>query len=375
MRILAGAVVLGCVAAVAWGQLPAPTLSTQTNVVLVPALVRDAKGKPVFTLKASDFSVKDDGIPQALTLDEETGSEPLALVIAVQTGGAGRDKLASYRNLATLLANLVGGVPHVVAVVAFDGAPTVTQGFTPDMDAASEALNSLEPGDKNAAILDGLKFSIDLLRKAPPSYRRAVLLISETVDQNSQTKLDEVLQALSDTNTSIYALAFSSGRAAAANYAYHELPVHKTANGVELGDNAHPGPPHGCMGKDPDPEATQNKAVQAYDCLGLLAPPLALAKMAAIRIADGLKQNVAETVADLTGGEYLKFEKGKDLTRDLLEIADHLPNRYVLSFQPTAPHVGFHDVDLKLNGYPGLRLTARSGYWVDDERQGTGNRE
>jgi len=53
----------------------------------------------VFSLKASDFTVKDDGIPQGLTLDEETGSEPLALVIAVETGGAGRDKLASYRNL------------------------------------------------------------------------------------------------------------------------------------------------------------------------------------------------------------------------------------------------------------------------------------
>jgi hypothetical protein len=235
------------------------------------------------------------------------------------------------------------------------------------VDRAAEALNHLEPGDREAAVLDGLKFSIDLLRKAPVGYRRTVLLISETVDRDSQAKMDEVIEALSDTNTSIYALAFSSGKAAAANYAYHELPVHKTDGGVELGDNAHPGPPHGCMGKDPDPEATQNKAVQAFDCLGLLAPPLALAKMAAIRIADGLKQNVAETVADLTGGEYLKFEKGKDLTRDLLEIADHLPNRYVLSFQPVAPHVGFHAVELKLNGYPELRLTARSGYWVDVE--------
>jgi VWFA-related protein len=366
MRVVGFIVAVGCLAAGAWGQLPAPSLSTQTNVVLVPALVRDAKRKPVFSLKASDFTVTDDGIPQALTLDEETGSEPLALVIAVETGGAGRDKLASYRNLGTLLGNVVGGVPHLVAVVAFDGAPTVVQGFTPDVEQAAEALNRLEPGDKEAAVLDGLKFAIDLLRKGPVGYRRAVLLISETVDRDSEAKLDEVLQALSDTNTSIYALSFSSGKAAAANYAYHELPVHKSGDGAELGDNAHPGPPHGCMGNDPDPEATQNKAVQAFDCLGLLAPPLALAKMAAIRVVDGLKRNVAETVADLTGGEYMKFEKGKDLTRDLLEIADHLPSRYVLSFQPVNPHVGFHAVELKLKGYAGLRLTARNGYWVDD---------
>jgi len=368
MKIHAAVALLGCSVLLAGAQeLPAPTLSTQTNVVLVPALVQNAKGEPVFTLKASDFTVTDDGIPQALTLDEETGSEPLALVIAVQTGGAGRDKMETYRNLGTQLDAVVGGVQHVIAVVAFDDAPTVVQGFTPDVDAAAGALNRLEPGDKNAAVLDGLKFSIDLLRNAPKGYRRVVLLISETVDRSSQAKLDEVLQSLSNTNTSIYSLAFSSGKSASANYAYHELPVAKTPNGPELGDNQHQGPPHGCMAKNPDPEATQNKADQAYDCAGLLFPPLALAKMAAIRMADGLRKNVPETVADLTGGEYFKFEKGKEVVRDLLTIADHLPNRYVLSFVPASPHVGFHAVELKLKGYSGLSVTARSGYWVDDE--------
>ena len=372
MRVCAAILLAWYSIAMGWGQeLPtpqAPTVRTQSNVVLVPALVKNAKGELVFTLKAEDFEVTDDGIPQKLTLDEDTGSEPLALVIAVEAGGTGRDKLDNYHNLGSVIEALVGDVPHRIAVVDFDSTPELARDFTTDADEVGGVLSNLEPGDKGAAILDGLKFSVDLLRKQPAGYRRAILLISETLDHGSQTKMDDVLRAISDTNTAIYTLAFSSGKAAAANYAYHELPVHKTPDGAELGDNMHPGPPHGCMGKDPDPEATKNKAVQAFDCLGLLAPPLALAKMAAIRIMDDMKQNVAATVADLTGGEYMKFEKGKDLTRDLLEIADHLPNRYVLSFQPTAPHVGFHAVELKLKDRPGLRLTARSGYWVDDGR-------
>jgi hypothetical protein len=141
---------------------------------------------------------------------------------------------------------------------------------------------------------------------------------------------------------------------------------------MEIGSNANPGPPHGCMGKDPDPEATKNKAVQLFDCLGLLAPPLALAKMEAIRVADGLQKNVPETVAELTGGEYFKFEKTKDLVRGMLTMSNHVPNRYVLSFQPAAPHAGFHKVELKLKGHPGLHIEARTGYWVDE---GAGNRE
>jgi VWFA-related protein len=344
--------------------LTPPQLRTQTTVVLVPALVKNAKGELVFTLKSGDFRVTDDGIEQPLRLDEDTGGEPLALVVAVETGGGGRTKLDNYRNLTAVIDAVVGGVPHRVAVVAFDSAARVVQDFTPNVDAAGAALHDLDEGDKGAAILDGLEFSVDMLRRQPTNYRRAILLISETIDRGSQTKMEEALRAISDTNTTIYSLGFSSGKADAAHYASRELPFQNGADGIKL-ENAHPGPPHGCMGKDPDPDATQNKAVQAFDCLGLLAPPLALAKLAAIRAADGLQRNVPETVAQVTGGEYFKFENSRSLVRDLLTISNHVPNRYVLSFQPQSPHAGFHAVELKLVGHPGLHVTARSGFWAD----------
>jgi len=343
----------------------APSLRTQTNVVLVPALVRNAKGELVFTLGAEDFRVTDDGVEQKLTLDEDTGGEPLALVVAVETGGGGRGKLAAYHHLGAVIDAVVGGVPHRVAVVGFDSTPQLAQDFNGDAMAAGETLDNLDPGDKGAAILDALKFSVDQLSTQPANYRRAILLISETLDQGSQTKMDDALRAIGDTNTAIYSLGFSSGKADAAHYAYRNLPVSKTDKGFAIGSNAYPNPPHGCMGKDPDPDATTNKAVQAFDCLTQLVPPLGLAKMAAIRAAAGLQRNVPETVAELTGGEYFKFENNRSLVSGMVAISNHVPNRYVLSFQPQTPHAGYHAVELKLQGHPGLHVTARSGYWAD----------
>jgi len=119
------------------------------------------------------------------------------------------------------------------------------------------------------------------------------------------------------------------------------------------------------MGKDPDPNATHNKAVQAYDCLGELLPPLALAKAAAIAATEGLKKNIPETVARVTGGEYFKLTSEKALERDLQTISNHIPNRYVLSFQPVAPHSGFHAIALKLPDFADLKVSARDGYWAD----------
>ena len=63
-----------------------PMLRTQTNVVLVPALVKDQAGKLVFGLQAKDFIIEDDGVQQQVSMDETEPQEAVALVIAIQTG-------------------------------------------------------------------------------------------------------------------------------------------------------------------------------------------------------------------------------------------------------------------------------------------------
>ena len=134
-------------------------------------------------------------------------------------------------------------------------------------------------------------------------------------------------------------------------------------------ENAYPNPPHGCMGKelDPDPDATPYKLAQFYDCLVQLAPPLGVAKMATIATAYALQRNVPETVAHLTGGEYFGLSNAKSLERDLSAMANHLPNRYVLSFHPRSPHPGLHVLAVRLPGYPNLEITARKSYWAEPE--------
>jgi VWFA-related protein len=353
-----------------------PTLISRSTLVQVPALVRDKANKLVYTLTANDFVLTDDGVPQKLHLEEDTGSEPLALVVDIEGGGAGAREVAKYAGLTSMLDSLVGGVPHEIAIVGFDSSPVLVQGFTSDTDAAGRAVQALvddKSGDSGAAILDSLDFSIDLLRNQPPQYRRAILLVSETLDAGSHLKLDEALRAISDTNTTIYAIAFSSVK----HYMKQEGP--KTFGksqipGLSSKNPVPPGPAHGCMSRDPnDPQVdlAKNPAKQAYDCLSLLAPPLRLAKIAAVSASDGLQKNVPETVTRLTGGEYFKLTDEASLERSLQIISNHVPNRYILSFQPQSPHPGFHSVVLQVNGYDGLEVSARDGYWAETENPAT----
>jgi VWFA-related protein len=311
----------------------------------------------VYTLGANDFTITDNGVPQKLTLEEDTGAQPLALVVLVETGGAGGSQLDTYRTLPTMLDALLGGVPHKVAVVSFDSQPSFVQKFTTHLDRVASALNNLEPGDDKAAILDGITFSVDLLRRQPPEYRRAILLLSETIDQGSHVPLGDALRAIGDTNTVVYSIAFSSPRAEARHEASKIIQSHT------------PGPPNGCMGNDPeaDPNMTENEFAKAFECLNILIPPIRVAKIAALLGISGLRRNTPETVAHLTGGEYFKFSNIKNLEQDLNTISNHIPNRYVLSFHPQDPQPGIHALELTLKDYPDLKVTARSSYWIDGD--------
>jgi VWFA-related protein len=337
-----------------------PTLTSRSNLVLVPVLVKSKAARIVFSLTADDFILTDNGVSQPVRIEEGALGQPLALAVIVQTGGQGAAHLRDYRNLGAILDAVIGGVPHRVAVIAFDSKPRIEQDFTPDTDAAAETIAGLPEGDTGAAILDALNFGIQLLRNQPSAYRRAVLLFSETADNGSQTSLEAAVRAVEETNTAIYSFGFSTTRAAVK----HEASKLPAPGGTYSNEPYKPG---GCMSKDPNanPDAHGNRAAQALDCAGDLLPPLRLARIAFLAAKDGLKRNVPESVAQLTGGEYFAFKDAKTLAQHLITISNDVPNYYFLSFRPQSLHTGLHALELRVKNRPEYKVRARKGYWVD----------
>ena len=61
--------------------------------------------------------------------------------------------------------------------------------------------------------MDGVAFAVAQLRAQPTRFRRAILLLSETIDHGSKTALSKALRLISDTNTTMYSFGFSSTQA------------------------------------------------------------------------------------------------------------------------------------------------------------------
>lgn len=151
------------------------------------------------------------------------------------------------------------------------------------------------------------------------------LPLRHSLDQGSKTTLDEALR-ISDTNTAMYSFGFSSARSAVS----HE------ASKLE---SSEPGPEHGCFSRnriDSEYEGHYNK--QVLDCVSQLAPPLRLATVTFLAARDALRTKTAESIAQLTGGEFFHFHDAKDLKADLIAVSNDVSNYYVLSFRTTVAH-------------------------------------
>jgi VWFA-related protein len=319
-------------AALAGAALAQTTLRTTTTLVVVPTLVQTGDKGAVFSLTAEDFVVTDNGVPQKVTLEEET-KRPLSLVVLMQTGGVARGQFASYVNLETMLASLLGGAPNVVSIVNFDSRPEAASPFTSDVAQWKEAIDKPDQGDSEAAIFDGVAFALELLKKRPVSDRRAILLISQEHDDGSKTTMKEIVRDLGETNTAIYSVTFS-GEKTKAKLAFAEPP--------------HLNPPID-IGGGP---------TQGY---AKLDAPLRL-------IFGGMLQNVSAEMASLSGGEAMSFDGRGELEADLNVFNNHIRNSYVLDFYPTSQNPGLHTIRVSLPKHPELMVSARTSYWTAEQK-------
>jgi VWFA-related protein len=298
------------------------TLHSQSNLVLVPTLVKDAKGHVLYGLQAKDFVIEDDGVKQKVQLDQAAEFEAVSLVLAIQRGRRASYEFARMQGLSSMLEPLFSQEKTEVAIVEFDGEVELVRDFTNDSSSIAQDLKKLESGDGGAAILDAAYYSEKLLEKTPKERRRVVLLISETRDHGSvrAKKIDDVVTLFGNGNTVVYTLAFS--------------PSISNVLDTMRGNNA-------------------NEMKAAPDILA----PLIMAGQA-------MRTNTPKAIASMTGGEYELFKTRKGFETLMNDFDNHLHSRYLLSFEPKDPKPGLHQLRVRLKEQGNGDVLARGSYWA-----------
>ena len=108
-----------------------PTLRVTTTEVLVPTLVEKPNGGGIlYGLKPSDFVLEDNGVPQKIRVQEEMDTAPVALVVAVEEGGASVLEFDKLAKLGPLLDLFLSDPRSQVALVGFDSTPASDSGLS-----------------------------------------------------------------------------------------------------------------------------------------------------------------------------------------------------------------------------------------------------
>ncbi len=279
----------------------------KTRIVPVPALVEVRPGEIAYDLSASDFSIKDDGVEQQVGLGDAS-SQPRSLLLVIQTGHNAAAQLGKIEHLNDLLDSILTGPADQVGIITFDSRPHVLQDFKVNSETVSHSLTSIVPGDTGAALFDALNASVRMLGKAPAANRRLILLISGQHDHGSMAATAApLIRSISLANVSVYGLTFTAPRKDLAGKLWSLNPLAMTANAMQ--------------------------------------------------------KNATEALAQLTGGDFYRFDTERNFEDRVGEIAKHIHNSYCLTFQPNDPAPGFHSLQVGVRRSKTTIVAARSGYW------------
>jgi VWFA-related protein len=292
-----------------------PVLKVTSNLVLVPTLVERPNGQTIYDLKAGDFTVLDDGVPQKARLDSDMDLAPVSMVVCVQRGRDAPLVQEEIGQLGQLLQLFVGGGHGDVALVEFDSRPVYLDAFSPDLDRVENDLENMQPGDGGAAILDAVGYSLNLLSEQPRDHRKILLLVSESRDHGStHVSVPALVQRIGETNTLVLSLIFSPARAELGN-------DWKTGGG------------------------------------GGLLPALIMAYNA-------MRRNVPKALVRMSGGEYANFSRDKRFQMDVVQLANDSLNRYLLTFRPSNLTAGLHHLKVLVHVNAKARVIYRTSYWA-----------
>ncbi len=294
-------------------------LRVTTTEVLVPTLVEKKGGGILYGLKAGDFVLEDNGVPQKIRVQEEMDTAPVALVVAVEEGGASVLEFDKLAKMGPLLDVFLTDPRSRAALVGFDSEPELLEDYTHDGDRINSDLERLRPGDGGAAILDTVNYAVALLETQPKDFRRVLLLISEERDHGSKhTKPAQLIQRIGESDVLVLSVSFSPALA-------------------ELGHDV----------KDSSPDQATMNMVSAL-----------------VMAIKAFKKNVAKEVAEESGGEYTTFIGDKRFEARVMTAAKDARNRYLITFRPTDLTPGLHTIRVRTTQDYGARIVARANYWL-----------
>jgi len=188
----------------AQGQNPGRPASIQvhSDLVLINALVTDRQGAVITGLGASAFRLFEGGKQQVV---KYCASEdvPVSIGLILDSSGSMSSKLALLKQAALQFVR-AGNPADEYFLIEFRNRPRLVLPLTGDLDQVAQSIADLTAGG-NTALLDALHLAVGEIRHAN-NPRKALLLISDGLDNHSRYTERETKRLISELDIPIYTI-------------------------------------------------------------------------------------------------------------------------------------------------------------------------
>jgi len=187
-------------------------------VVNVLCTVSDKRGALVTDLNKEDFEIREDGRKQQIRYFARDTDLPLTIAMLMDVSGSVRSVLADEREAAGQFFDTVLRPTDHALLLGFSSTLVLWQDFTPSSQKLREALAQLHairfrglpplgqpmPG----TLLYDAVYQTAKGKLAGVPGRKAMLIVSDGLDNGSQKHLEDAVEAVQATNTIVYGVCY-----------------------------------------------------------------------------------------------------------------------------------------------------------------------
>jgi len=183
-----------------FGQSSPPRFRVEASFIKVPVTVSDGRGRPIQDLGPRNFKVFDEGEERAIdnfVLDKN----PVNVVILLDMSGSVREEIDEIKDVAISFSKVFDKEDRI-SVMTFADELHLLQDWTNNPGKVKKALKKAEPGYRTA-LFDALqKVGRDRFRSV--SGKKVIIVLTDGVDNESQTAFEAVLPQLVQADVALY---------------------------------------------------------------------------------------------------------------------------------------------------------------------------
>ncbi len=326
-------------------EMDTPIIKTSVTNIVAPVLVTDKEGNIVDGLQPNQFHLWDNGKEQNIQVD--ITYEPISLVIAIQCSARVESILPQIKHLGSLVQTIIGAQGEA-AVIKFDGRIMTMQDFTNDPDKIKVAINRITPGSSGNRMIDAVDRGVYMLKKRAKNNRKVVLIVSETRDEGSETRLKEALIDVNLTNTLVYTVDIS------------QMMVRLT----EKRPDSRPTPRDPTVMNNPLGVPNTPTTMEQQYGMNNRAQFIPLLKEIYTDAKGIFIKDPATQFARSSGGHEFFFIRQKGLEEAVQRIGTEIHSHYMISYKPSNGNDGgYHTIEVGIDR-SSLVCKTRPGYWI-----------